>query len=155
MFKKNQTFMSGYGTEKVNYGATTFKGKTDNRGNATAPNNLGITVPLMLSLDRSDFASDAESAITEIAVFGCTTFPSHWDVHEDTNSWHPPYSTRNISSDVVITGDESLGDADIPLTGKQKRVFNAWLSPYPSRGILSGVEAHIGRCRLTVMKVYK
>ena len=155
MFKKNQKFMSGYGTEKQNYGATPSKGKVDNRGNATAPNNLCITVPLMLSLDRSDFASDAASAITEIAVFGCTTFPSHWDVREDTNKWHPPDSGRNIISDVVITGDESLGDADIPLTGKQKDVHNSWLSPYPSRGILSGVEAHIGRCRLTVMKVYK
>jgi hypothetical protein len=146
-FEKNQVWKSGAGSNKVNYTAFYKQANKDHRGHATAPNNLGITVPLMLSLDRDDFASDAASAITEIAVFGCTTFPSHWDIREDTNAWGPGKGNREITTDLIIEED------DESLYGT--KVNNAWISPYPTRGILSGIEAHIGRCRLTVMKVYK
>tara|TARA_R110000824_G_scaffold101193_6_gene240416 strand:+ start:3641 stop:6166 length:2526 start_codon:yes stop_codon:yes gene_type:complete len=158
-FVKQTKFYTGLGDESHDYGGSVLdKPKTDSRGMATAPNNLGITIPLMLTLERSDFDSDADAEITEIAVFGSTTYPSDWDHRE---------ATLDVDDEYRIDGDgatiPAYGSAS-PIPGStgfltvdrvHKIQDNQWASPEGGRAIISSVNAHIGRCRLTVMKLYK
>ena len=103
----------------------------DRRGNQTGRNNLGITVPLMLAIS-------VPTDITEVAVFGATTFPSDWDYREAT--W--PEGDRMIK-DWYGPGDHYT----------DRYAEYDWRSPVGGRPILDGVECHIGRCRLTAIKL--
>ena len=131
--------------------------RVDLRGNQGAPNNLGITVPLMLCLDSSDFASEADRSITEIGVLGCTAMPFWWDglVAHSASSCT---KSRQEGLEAVVPDPDDGSGAELSTT--EKSFMNAWMSPArsletPGRGILSGVDAHIGRCRLTVIKMLK
>ena len=153
-FAKGSSFITGAGDSSHDYGLTVPKIPVDTRGNATAPNNLGITIPLMLTLDYSDFASAALAEITEIAVFGCTTFPSDWDEDEGTGG-DIVDDVRTIGDHVIKNGSPLTGDDVYYWEGADKIQNNQWASPHGGRKLLGGLRAHIGRCRLTVMKVYK
>jgi len=130
----------------------------DSRGTHTAKTNLGVTVPLMLTLDRTDFASSALADITEIAIFGSTTFPSDWAENEAL--YGPDAVVRDFPryADTPTKGGRAYSDDedDIEyLNTSNNYAADDFASPVGGRKMISGLEAHIGRCRLTVMKVYK
>ena len=137
-------------------GITSASKRIDLRGANTAPNNLGITVPLMFCLDASDFASESDRQLTEIGVFGCTTFPFIWDskvAADGAGTTGRKEGSSHIILEAADGGETSLSDAECNFR-------NAWMSPArsfatPGRPILNGVEAHIGRCRLTIIKMLK
>ena len=99
----------------------------DRRGGNTFDSNMGCNVPLMLVLD-------GDIAITEVAVFACTTFPSDWDYR------------------AALYGSDAIGDGrDHPVSGDF--VQDAWVSPAYGRGILKGVEVCWGNCSLSALKL--
>lgn len=133
----------------------------DLRGMYTAPSNLGITVPLFLRLTKDDFATDAQAELTEVAVFGCTTFPSEWD---DDEAEGPSLHGGNLTSDAPDGSDnrplyrphyDTDGVELVESMGIGDQVSGAWKSPVFGRRIIDGVKFNFGRGRLTVLKVVK
>ena len=134
----------------------------DLRGTATAQSNLGVNIPLFLRLTRDDFASDALAEITEIALFGSTTFPSDWDANAQRPSGHvfrpPEYGSREAGGGATVYKPETHEAGEDPdYFGGTFDLLNTntWMSPVFGRGILDGLGMYIGRCRLTVIKLYK
>jgi hypothetical protein len=129
--------------------------KVDLRGMNTQPSNLGITVPLFLRLTRDDFASDAAAELTEVAIFGCTTFPSDWDTREaeatDVDSSLFSAYPRTAREDFTPKGEAG----PLPDYSSAANMERAWQSPAYGRKIIDGVNFNFGRGRLTVMKLVK
>jgi hypothetical protein len=134
----------------------------DLRGMFDEPSNLGITVPLFLRLTKDDFTTDAQAELTEVAVFGCTTFPSEWSDDEAEGS---RLRGGNLNSDAgtddirpfylpyyTTAGVEESGGG---FGGLSDQVSHAWKSPVFGRRIIDGVKFNFGRGRLTVLKVVK
>jgi len=146
-------------TDGSDYGFTDLDPKKkDMRGLHTQPGNIGITVPIFLRLTKDDFATDAESELTEVAIFASTTFPSDWDSREATKS----LISGNKSSG-GIGGHESRHLVEpsfehgttVERGGGEVVCHNSWASPWYGRAIIDGARFNFGRGRLTVIKLVK
>ena len=142
--------------------------EVDLRGNQTLPGNSGISVPLFARLTKDDFATDAESEITEVAVFGCTSIPSYWMTKYAGDQSKIPsdeYTGRRlIFGDYVfpvpysVEGATDIEEDEFVYTHVRSDAYpikNAWKSPLYGRKIVPALEMNFGMGRLTVIKVLK
>ena len=143
--------------------------EVDLRGNQTLPGNSGISVPLFARLTKDDFATDAESEITEVAVFGCTSIPDYWMTKYAGDQSKIPSDDyggkRLIFGDFVFPVPYSEGTYGTDLESDEfvfeharsdaYPIDNAWKSPLYGRKIVPALEMNFGMGRLTVIKVLK